>query len=252
LTWCAQMEDVQSHGKSLTFRWPTANITSGKLLSCGLHPCPFRCHGLQDHSKMDCTAIISSECPRNHNITRRCHDKAVATCKKCDRDARELEKRRERDHKLDQQRQAQQQAYAARLAEIEDEIEHQKQRLRDEADEQDRQAALAQKKQDLKSLKTKSGITLDEASPPNPHTNPPVISGSAPSKHKPTSFSKSSAPSDQSSSTSDEANSDEDDQRLYWDKSAAKDDWEEQKAMWGAENDSLDALMSMIGEVSRV
>ncbi len=75
---------------------------------------------------MECKAIISSNCPKNHKITRKCHDKAATTCRKCEADARAQEKKILRDFKLDQERQAKQQAYAAQLAEIEDEIEHHK------------------------------------------------------------------------------------------------------------------------------
>jgi hypothetical protein len=48
-------------------------------------------------------------------------------------EAKAAEKRRQRDYKLDQERQAKQQAYAARLIEIEDEIEHQKRIMSDHA-----------------------------------------------------------------------------------------------------------------------
>lgn len=133
-----------------------ADVYSGKMLNCGVHSCPFRCHQLQDHSKMKCKSIISLTCPKNHKISRECHDKAAAAiCRKCEAEARALEKRRQRDYKLDQERQAKQQAYAARLAEIEEEIEHQKRVLKDQAEENNRQNALAQKKQDLVNLKSK-------------------------------------------------------------------------------------------------
>jgi hypothetical protein len=179
-------------------------------------------------------------------MTRKCHDKAAATCRKCEAEARAAEKRRQRDHNLDQERQAKQRAYAARLAEIEDEIEHQKNLLSHRADEQNRQNALAQKEQDLLNLKKKVKNPVKVDKPPEttkaPTATSPKITVPA---------NRSTAPkvsSEDSQSDVDEKTSEKSEDSSSWDTSQAKDDWNEQKQLWGAENEALDTLMSMIGK----
>jgi DNA replication protein DnaC len=194
---------------------------------------------------MDCKAIVSSKCPKNHKVTRKCHDKAAALCRKCEAEAKAAEKRRQRDYKLDQERQAKQHAYADRLSEIEDEIEHQKRLLGDRAEEDDRQNALAQKKQDLLNLKNKvklpvvSTQSVDMTQKPSVTLQPSPIA-EAYVDPRPASLNRNESASDANGSEESESQPD-------WDESEAKDDWKEQKELWGAENEPLDALMSMIG-----
>ncbi|KAJ4366237.1 hypothetical protein N0V83_007873 [Neocucurbitaria cava] len=218
----------------------------GKMLNCKTHTCPHRCHQLQDHSKMDCKAIISSKCSKGHTVTRKCHDKAAAACQKCEAEVRAQEKKRQRDYKLDQERQKKQREYAARLAEVEDEIEHQKRILKDQAEERDRQQALAQKKQDLLGLKTKAKETTRQPDVNKSSTksstimsenNSPSQNGASTPQH----------PANPPTSKSSAATTSEHDGQPDWDKSEAKDDWEWQKKYEGAENEALNSLISMTG-----
>lgn len=227
-----------------------SDSNSGKLLNCNVHTCPHRCHQLQDHSKMDCKAIVSSMCPKNHKITRKCHDKASTTCRKCEAEARAQEKKRLRDYKLDEERQAKQQAYAARLVEIEDEIEHQKRILKDQRDAEDRDQALAQKKQDLLNLKTKARekerAKAKEASiPPPTKTTQTTSNNTTPSRNGST---PAATPSNDSAANDTGSGPKQNDSQPEWDESEAKDDWEWQKQYEGATNEALDSLISMIGE----
>ncbi|KAK6496366.1 hypothetical protein TWF481_002391 [Arthrobotrys musiformis] len=231
----------------------------GILLNCGQHKCPYRCHQLQDHTKMECPEIIESRCARKkHDISRQCHDKAAASCKKCEAEDREQERKRQRDHRLDQERQAKQIAYARKLAEIEDEIDHQKRLLRDKKDEHDRQNGISQKKQDLENLKKQvkrfsesgdaststppkqstpssgraaSSITTAKT-PPAPQTNPP-----APQTN-------STVPQPSQTSMKEPENNED---HGEWEMSESKVDWEWQKEFEGAKNEALDSLMDMIG-----
>jgi hypothetical protein len=194
-------------------------------------------------------AIVSSKCSMGHKVTRKCHNKAAAICRKCAADAEAHEKRRQRDHKLDLERQANQQAYAARLVEIEDEIEQRKRQLNERFEEQNRQNALVQKKQDLINLQKKirdSGkaparaervhrpatVTMNSVSSENVSATPPAC--------------RSSTENDEP--TSNRALPEDNNDQPDWDKSEATNEWKEQKDLWGAENDALDALMSMIGK----
>lgn len=226
-----------------------ADECSGKMLNCGLHSCPQRCHQLQDHSKMNCKTIVVSKCSQNHKVSRKCHDKAAATCRKCASEAIAQQRKLQRDYKLDQERQMKQQIYASRLAEIEDEIRYQKRVLKDEADERDRQQALTQKRQDLLNLKAKANSRPRQPTPSTAsNTISPAAAGNVESLHKkdnapkdPSDLSNGSAPSQPQVSTEDS----EDQPDLK--KSEAEEDWEWQKQIEGAENEALDSLIAMIG-----
>ena len=225
----------------------------GKLLNCGIHACPHRCHQLQDHSRMDCKVIVSSTCPNNHKITRRCHDKAGAHCRKCEAEVRARQKKLQRDHELDREREAKQRAYAARLVEIEEEIQHQKRVLKEQAEDKDRQQAIEQKRQDLRNLQKKvqnlrkppvpvSSSLEATATPPN-DTSGRQTENAAPntaSNHTDKTTANAKAISPDHDHDHDQGQSD-------WDKSEARDDWEWQKKYEGAENEALDSLVPMTG-----
>jgi hypothetical protein len=86
---------------------------------------------------MDSEAIVSSKCSKNYKTTQNCYDKAAATCHKCEVEARAAERRRQRDYELEEERPAKQEAYARRLAEVEDEIKQENRLLRDRKEEID-------------------------------------------------------------------------------------------------------------------
>lgn len=246
-----------NHGEYITVKFMQDQLTrfrSGKMLNCEQHTCPHRCHQLQDHSKMACGAIVTSKCLKGHTIKRKCHDKAAASCRKCDAETRQQEIKRRRDHKLDQERQARQTAYAMKLAEIQDEIDHEKRLLKDRQDEQDRENTLAQKRQDLTHIKDR---TQNLARVPIPHSSKAQPISSNPQSNL---KARSSTTKSQASTTTPtevrkdgkamdlatKGSADQSDQ----DRSESKDDWKWQKKFEGAENDALDSLMDMIGKPS--
>jgi SpoVK/Ycf46/Vps4 family AAA+-type ATPase len=218
----------------------------GKLLNCGVHACPRRCHQLQDHSRMDCKVIISLVCPSKHKTTRKCHEKAAAHCRKCEAEVRAREEKRKRDHELEEQREAKQRAYAARLVEIEEEMEHQKRLLKEQTEERDRQQAFEQKKQDLRNLKERVRKGSATASS-TPGTTPAPSTGTAGRQSESAAPNTSPTHCDGTTPTDKAASSDSDQDQSDWDKSEARDDWEWQKKFDGAENEALDSLMPMIG-----
>ena len=198
---------------------------------------------------MECQVIISSTCPNKHTTTRKCHDKAATHCLKCEAEIRAREKKRQRDHRLDEERQAKQRAYAAQLAEIEAEIEHKKRVLRNQAEEIDRQQSLDQKRQDLRNLQEKA---RRPAKQPPSSSSPPTSSVKIP-KSTATPQQDAAAPKTaKSQSRGATANaeppaSDQSESEPDWEDSKAKDDWEWQKKYEGAENEALDSLVPMIG-----
>lgn len=225
---------------------------SGKMLKCNVHECPYRCHQILNHSKMDCKIIISLTCPMKHKIVRKCHEPASVVCRKCEADARTKEKKRQRDYKLDQESQKHQQAYAAQLAEIDEEMQHHNRTLKDQKDEQDRAQAMAQKKQDLLNLKLKASRTPQEASPKSTsHGQTSATSNKTDSSPGEVRLPHNSAPTSNESAARNVDAATEHDERLSdCGASEATDDWEWQKKYEGAKNEALDGLIAMTGSLT--
>jgi hypothetical protein len=203
---------------------------------------------------MQCKVPIVSSCTLGHKMTRRCHENPGKSCKSCDEEARRVLKRREREHKLEQERQIKQQAYAHELAKTQDEIDYVKRCLKDKTEEVDRKNALEQRRQDLENLKaratelskkqttSKTSAHRDPTMPVSPNGQSSNAAGKAsksspagsnsllPSKHK-----EKESTTEGGEATKNGAESE------------AKDDWEYQKDVEGAKNQPLDYLMKMIG-----
>ncbi|KAF2995559.1 hypothetical protein E8E13_003761 [Curvularia kusanoi] len=160
---------------------------------------------------------------------------------KCEAAKRAQERRRQRDHKLDEERQAKQRAYLARLVEIEDEIEHQRRLLKSRTEVAEQDAAIAQKEKDLRNFKQKvlesAGDKKTRTQPPSATTQKSAANGAAQEGQKDI--------LDQSGTLAKTV--DNKDESLNQEQSDAKDDWEHQKKMDGAQSEALDSLMSMIG-----
>jgi Cdc6-like AAA superfamily ATPase len=180
-------------------------------------------------------AIVSSKCSNNHKVSRRCYDKAAAICQKCEATRLAQEKRRQRDHQLDEERQAKQRKYLSSLLEIEDEIEHQKRLLSSRTEEAEQTAAIAQKKKDLQNLKNRVAN--------------PVKPAKAPTDYQPTTSAAASSSSTKSSGSAPRPDQPvkDGDNLPDWDDSEARDDWEHQKRVDGAKSEAMDTLMSMVG-----
>lgn len=206
---------------------------------------------------MKCQEIIVFKCARNHSTSRKCYDKAAAVCRKCDAEDRERERKRRRDHELDEERQANQIAYARKLAQIEDEIDRQKRILKEKSDQVDRQNSLSQKQQDLENLKAKvqsySGSAVDGSSAvggqrQKQSNSQTPLSSSSSSAIKNSSIPK-ICPNVTQSNDSSTKEPDSNKEKGESDMSESKSEWEYQKEFEGAENEALDSLMTMIGEI---
>ncbi|KAJ6117876.1 hypothetical protein N7523_005782 [Penicillium sp. IBT 18751x] len=95
----------------------------GVKLNCGLHECQSKCHQLLDHSEMTCTRIVKWKCPRGHSSSLPCAQ-VKGSCRFCIQEDLLKERKRERDLKLETERQRRQAAYAQQLAEAQDEASH--------------------------------------------------------------------------------------------------------------------------------
>jgi hypothetical protein len=160
----------------------------GSKLRCGVHDCPQRCHALTDHSKMPCEVLLEDECPRKHKLSWRCSDVRPPTCRECDIEDHLEKERQERDAELDEIRQQKQAAYAAQLAAIQEEIDASRRRMREQCEDEDREIALWQRRQDLENVRNQSDrigkskdAAKDTASTLGPAKTSPDTTAGAPS-----------------------------------------------------------------------
>jgi hypothetical protein len=221
---------------------------------------------------MKCLAIIDQVCPLKHAFTTQCHNKDTKTCPKCKAEIEAAERKRQRDYKLEQERLVKQREYAAKLAELDDEMAHEKRLLRNMSEDKDRQSVLAQKRQDLQNLRDQKLNPQKEGDSPQSnlhhpkpatavnsnsasqavtrdHPAPPTSSSIAP--NIPDSDDNASVRSDSSdggSPTPSGNGTPRDEHQLpALNRSEAKDDWDWQKNFEGASNQALDDLIDMIG-----
>lgn len=131
----------------------------------------------------------------------------------------ETERRIKRDLKLEAERMARQEGYKRELAEIQDEIDHQRRIIKYHQDDEDQKKDLLQQQADLASLKATADRILKARSAPN-------MPGSFPPADTPT------PPGSTSSLEIPEG---------------AKQEWEHQKQFEGAKSEPLDELMDMTG-----
>ncbi|KAL4949890.1 P-loop containing nucleoside triphosphate hydrolase protein [Aspergillus filifer] len=212
----------------------------GTKLNCGLHDCPYKCHQLSDHSKMECLKVVEWTCSRNHKAKRPCYKKDQA-CYICDQDDREQERRQKRDLELAARSEAKQREYARQLAEMQDEIAHERRLQKERRDDYDRQRILQQQSQDLARLKMRTGQGAQEMndaedtasglSQQNTRTRESHMA-STPLKDTPVTL------------TAVEGTGDEGVKKAL---SSAEEDWQYQKHFEGAQSEELDNLMAMIG-----
>lgn len=203
----------------------------GIKLNCGVHDCPQRCHQLEDHSLVQCQRPLKSTCPKNHELRWKCYQKAPGTCRKCDIEAEEAQRKKQRDHQLEIEREAKQLAYAKELAEIQVEKEYYQRLEREKLDDETKAAVIAQHRKDLEDAKQRAKL---RNSAPEPTKQLPP----SPAKTPPTGDLALSIPT---------VNTEPEDNEKIDASSAAKDDWQYQKHYEGATNDALDSLINMIG-----
>ncbi|EKG10223.1 CbxX/CfqX [Macrophomina phaseolina MS6] len=216
----------------------------GTKLNCGVHDCPSRCHQLSDHSNIKCNVVMHDKCPQKHKLSWRCFAGRPSFCTICEDDAREKAKKMQRDLDLEERRRAKQKAYAQELAEIQDEIDHQRMLRRDETEQQERQRVLQQHRRDLAELKNAPVSAKNTTQRTKPSTVP-----SQPNKsHTPSAASLTSSTSTlQDPPPRKDSHQQKGKGQWKLPESKARQEWEEQKNLEGASNSALDELMAMIG-----
>lgn len=155
-----------------------------------------------------------------HKTKRFCF-KSQAVCTVCVEEDRQRKRIRRRNEYLDAERDAKRAAYAQQLAEAQAEIDHHKRRLKDSREAEDLAKTLEQRKEQLANLKETTKNLNDKK---QSSSSPKSAVVPKPSRK---------------AVASEDGNEDD------W--SSAKKQWEHFKRSDGADNETLDTLMNMIG-----
>ncbi|KAM0712387.1 hypothetical protein Q7P37_011482 [Cladosporium fusiforme] len=212
------------------------SASCGIVLKCSVHKCPQKCHTSTDHSRMKCLAPVSDQCPRKHKLIWRCWQGHPSSCRTCDAEDAAAAKRRKRDEQLDQARQRKQEAYANQLAQIQEEIDHQRRVVREQNEDEENESNLRQQRKDLMNAQRQAKRAKEQKEKQQ----------SATASQMPGSFPKDTAKAHHAPQDSNGAPPADTEIKTSI-IPGAQEDWENQKTVEGAMNDELDELMSMIG-----
>ncbi|KAL6302615.1 P-loop containing nucleoside triphosphate hydrolase protein [Sparassis latifolia] len=227
----------------------------GTLLNCNIHNCPSKCHQLYDHSKMRCESIMKDTCSKGHPLSWTCHEGRPPACKKCERETKLAEEKQRQAFALQRKREEDDRAHAAELKKLDEEIAQERQKLRDEQLAQERANVIQQKQKDVEEARSMSSrvvssiqtvsATLSLGSGSSPHAVGPIAATTAapaavprsPTTHSKVKASAESKPPASKSQPTQQTPS----------PSESEQEWERQKTMEGASNESIDAIMHMTG-----
>ncbi|KAK0239335.1 P-loop containing nucleoside triphosphate hydrolase protein [Armillaria nabsnona] len=171
----------------------------GAQLRCGQHVCPSKCHQLYDHSKMACHEIIPRQCPKGHNQSYKCSQGPAAAldpCKKCERDAKAAEAKRQKDFERQKKRDEEEAEHLRQMKEINDKLAEEQQLLRDTQIKEARENQIRQRIQDLKDAATLRQNFSSKPLSPTPSNDAPRPSVVSPTPSSPTPSNNSPRPND--------------------------------------------------------
>lgn len=207
---------------------------------------------------MQCEHILNDVCSNGHTLNWKCFQGRPPVCKRCEKEVKLAEEKRQRDFADKERRDAEEREHARNIAKLEEEYEQQTRLLRDRQLAEERANAIQQKQQDLASitaLTAKAPRTSTAASVVPDNGGAPTATANGAASTLPTSADALPAPSIHHSippptptstveqiqqvTTGSEPSSTP--------TSGAEQEWERQKVMEGASDPSIDAIMSMTG-----
>lgn len=192
---------------------------------------------------MTCTRIVKWKCPRGHSSSLPCAQ-VKGACRFCIQEDLIKERKRERDLKLETERQRRQAAYAQQLAEAQDKASHLRRLRHDELDIAERTRVLEQYNQEIEDLENPLQMTQiateDKGTREVPASLIPIgpigravgedkVKGTQNCKNEPSDTSKprQAMPTPKSSK--------------------AKSDWDHEKKYYNSQSLEIDTLMDMVG-----
>ena len=208
----------------------------GAVLNCGTHKCPQRCHQLHNHSKMACGHVMDATCPKGHVKRWKCHMTAPVACPKCEKEAKDLERKMNKAFEDQQRRDRDAQEYSRMMADLQDQMDIATQNMRDKQVAQERAQAIQQKRKDIAAV-----LAMLAQRPPAQIVSSTIngeertmVSKPQASSKEPSIQQETSAPSDPGPSTLEES-------------SPAALEWQRQKDLENSSNDAIDSIMEMVG-----
>ena len=188
---------------------------------------------------MQCDYLVDEICLKGHNRRIRCCERNIIHCRVCADEDERQEKRRVRDEKLDNAREQRQCKHAKKMAEMQDEMDHERRLMRDGNEDVDRVNALRQQEKDLlsvrKQMQTKKMSDARAATALTSTAKRIALSLNSKSIDQPC-----SAVLDEGSTSPTSDNQQPID-------SPGKKEWDYRKSTQGHECNVLDELMDMIG-----
>ena len=213
------------------------NEPCGAILRCKKHACPQKCHQLSDHSKMPCPHLIQDKCSRGHKLSWACHKGKPATCSSCEVEDKIKNRRMKAESERQRAIQAEKDAHAIKIAEIDKEIRKLAEDRADKQRTQEMSEALRVKQRDLeqaRDLASKAYAQSASAVPkPSVDTQQDMTEGKSSHIHT----AKQPGSSLDANSQSEKAQN----------SSPSELEWDRQKRIENASNDAIDSVMEMTG-----
>jgi hypothetical protein len=181
---------------------------------------------------------MDSKCPEGHILRWICRENRPASCRKCERDTQEKERKRQEAFRLQQEEDLRQREHIKAMALLDDMINLERQKIKETQSQRERESAIQQKKKDLEDAAAATSRMLSQplSSKDPPNTTPRAAD--LPTVLKP------NAPP-QPSSAPPKAPKIHDPVPIQ--ASPSEIEWQRQKNINNANNDAIDSIMDMTG-----
>jgi hypothetical protein len=107
---------------------------------------------------MQCEEIMTMMCPKGHDLSKKCFEPVLPGCKKCSREAKIAETKRQKEFARQQRRDEEEAEHLRKKKEIEEQIVEQQQLLRDAQLKEERRNEIQQKLADLEEMKSMNRV----------------------------------------------------------------------------------------------
>ena len=186
---------------------------------------------------MKCMHLVSSKCIFGHTQSWICHKGNPLSCRICEDEIRAKEKRERDDFERQQRQEQKEKEHKKKMSEIDDEIRFIREKIAD--DEKSKQMALALE-QRLRDLKDARPLVTSFKSPQTSPMRDTEILGTS------SLIAEDPSPLGEKANRCVEKSRKEQHQHAY-SPSKSEREWDRQKGIEGASNDTIDALMKMTG-----
>ncbi|KAF9223027.1 P-loop containing nucleoside triphosphate hydrolase protein [Gyrodon lividus] len=214
------------------------------LLQCQVHKCPKKCHPLRKtvnapaaHLSTQCKHPFQDKCPAGvHTMSWKCHQGRPASCSLCAAQAKRLEKQAMLDIQAQEKRDAAQHEYDMKMTELQAKLQYQQEAMSDVQVAKDRENEIKQKEKEIEAAKQKL-LDAEAAAKKLAGKKSAAQSTSGPSHSASQSHSQPEANGTAQTTSTPRPTF----------PSPARDKWENQKRVDGAQNNAIDEIMDMTG-----